>query len=78
MDVLDEIRIRMRINNLEAQLAMLEIEIAALGREIASPLTSSTRQSEATKRQDAECVIASGIFAQLEKLRRSYPSLARH
>ena len=76
-DNLDEIRIRMRISNLEARLEMLEIEIAALDREIASPLTPSKRMAEATERRDAGRVIASGINAELEELRRSHPRRAR-
>ena len=67
----------MRISNLEARLEMLEIEIAALGREIESPLTSSTRRAEISERREADRVITSGINAELDELRRSYPRLAR-
>jgi hypothetical protein len=43
MDELDEIRRRMRLGNLEARIALREIEAAALTREINPPLTSAAR-----------------------------------
>ncbi len=43
MDDLDEIRLRIRISNLQARLELCEIEILALSREISSPLTDSER-----------------------------------
>jgi hypothetical protein len=43
MDELDEIRCRMRLGNLEARIALREIEAAALTREINPPLTSAAR-----------------------------------
>ena len=52
MDEMDEIRLRMRVSRLEARLALLEIEAAALSREIASPLTSERRREEATECRD--------------------------
>ena len=75
-DDLDEIRIRMRISNLEARLAMREIEMAALSREIASPLTSSKRREEAAERRDAEHEDWWQIKTELDELRRAYPRLA--
>ena len=39
MDQMNEVRLRMRVSKLEARLALLEIEAAALSREIASSLT---------------------------------------
>lgn len=68
----------MRLSNLEARLAMREIEIAALGREIESPLTSSKRRAEATDRQDVERADWLRTKEELDELRRSYPRLARH
>lgn len=78
LDDMDEIRIRLRISNLEARLAMREIEIAALSREIASPLTSSKRREEATERRDAEHADLGRIKIELDELCRSYPRYARH
>ena len=77
-DQLDEIRIRLRISNLAARLAMHEIEIAALGREIDSHLTSFKRRVEAAIRRDAQHADWWQIKAELDELRRSYPRFARH
>ena len=77
-DEMDEVRIRMRISNLEARLAMREIEIAALNREIGRPLTSSIRRAEATEQRDAEQADWWRIKAELDELRRLYPRFARH
>lgn len=77
-DELDEIRIRMRISNLEARLAMREIEIAGLSREISSPLTASKRRAQADECRDAEQADLWRIKAELDELRISYPRLARH
>lgn len=77
-DEIGEIRIRMRISNLEARLAMREIEIADLSREIASSLTSSNRREEGIKRRDAEQADWRQIRAELDEMRRSYPRFAHH
>jgi hypothetical protein len=52
-DEKDEIRLRMLNQQPRSKVAMREIEIAALNREIASPVTSSKRRAEATERRDA-------------------------
>ena len=57
---------------------MHEIEIAALSREIGSPLTSTKRKEEASARRDAEIADLWQIKTDLEELRKSYPRLARH
>jgi hypothetical protein len=78
MDELGEIRRRLRISNLEARLALREIEAAALTREITSPLTSANRKGEAIQSRDAALTEASVIKADLDEMRRSFPRLARH
>lgn len=78
LDEMDEIRIRMRISNLEARLAMREIEIAALSREIANYLTSSKQRAEAIEYRDLEHADWWKIKAELDDLRRSFPRFARH
>ena len=75
---MDEIHIRLRISNLEARMVMREIEIAALSREIGSPLTSSKRRAEATERRDTEHEQWWQIKTELEALRKAYPGFARH
>ena len=47
---------------------MREIEIAALGREIGSPLTSSKRRAEASERRNAEHGLAGSIKEELNEL----------
>jgi len=78
MDELDEIRCRLRVSNLEARIALLEIEAAALTREIASPLTSARRGTELIPRRDAMLTEATRLNAELDELRGSFPSWARH
>jgi hypothetical protein len=78
MDDIEQIRLRLRISNLEARLALREIEAAALAREITSPLTFASRRAEATRRQDAALSEASVIKAELDEIRRLFPGLARH
>ena len=78
MDEMDEIRLRLRISKLEAQLALTEIEAVALTHEIASPRTLARRYDEATAHRDHAFAAASALRAELDSLRRSFPSLARH
>jgi hypothetical protein len=47
MNDMEDIRRRMRISNLQARFELHEIEVAALGCEIASRRTSSERMAEA-------------------------------
>jgi hypothetical protein len=68
----------MRISNLEARLALREIEAAALSREIASVLTSASRRAQAIPSRDANLNEASLIRAELHEIRRLFPQLARH
>ena len=77
-DELDEIRWRMRIANLEARVELCEIESAALAREIASPLTAETCRSQAMMRRSVLLTEASEFKTELEQIRRSFPTWARH
>jgi hypothetical protein len=74
-DELDEIRWRMRVSNLEARVELGEIEVAALGRELTSPLTSEIRKSEVTQRGDAILTEISELKEKLDQMPRSDPSL---
>ena len=78
MDQMNEVRLRMRVSKLEARLALVEIETAALSREIASPLTSERRRAEAKECRDTALARGSTIRTELENLCKSYPGLARH
>jgi hypothetical protein len=78
MDYKEEVRRRLQISNLEARLAMREIEATALSREITSALTFASRRAEATQLRDAALSEASVIKAELDELRGSFPQLARH
>jgi hypothetical protein len=75
MDATDEIRLRMKISKLEAQLSLREIEIAALNREIDSPLTSLERRYEARKSLDAARGDGAKLITELDEIRRSYPNI---
>jgi len=77
VDELEDIRRRMRISNFEARLALHEIEAAALSREINSPLTSSPKREEATRRRDVLLREASVIKAELDEMYSSFSFLAR-
>lgn len=78
MDQIDELHIRMRISNLEARVALREIEIASLDRNINSPLTSARRKSVAGERKNAALVELSEIKDELEQVRRAHPKAAKH
>lgn len=71
MDDLDDIRYRMHVTKLESRLALLEIETAALAREISSPLTSSTRRAVAADTRETLQAEWSEIMEELQKLRKS-------
>ncbi len=73
MDALEEIRLRMRITNLEARMELQEIEIAALNREIGSPLTTLDRKNEARERLDAAWNERADVYTELTEVRRSHP-----
>ena len=77
-DDIEDIRRRMRISNLEARLALQEIEAEALKREINSPLTSAQKREDATRRRDFALTEASAITVELDEMRRLYPNLSRH
>jgi hypothetical protein len=78
MDDIDEIRFRLLISKLEAKLAMLQIEAAALSREIGSPLTSARRREQATDLRDTALTESSALQSELNALRKQFPDLARH
>lgn len=69
MDNLDNIRYRMRVTKLEARLALREIECAALTREINSPLTSTTRKTEAAESRESMQAEGAEIMQELTELR---------
>jgi hypothetical protein len=77
MDALDEMRLRMKIAHLEAQLALCEIWSAALKREINSPLTSLERRYEACESLDAARTEGADLITELDEIRRTYPNV-RH
>lgn len=72
---IDDVRRRMRISNLEARLALHEIDVAALNRELKSPLTPTSRQQEAFKRRDFALTEAAQIKGELDEMRRLFPDL---
>ena len=76
MNATDEIRLRLRISKLEAKLAFAEIEVADSTPEIASPRTPAQRRDGAVARRDNAEAADSALRAELEVLRRSYPTLA--
>jgi hypothetical protein len=71
MDDLEDVRRRMRMSNLEARLELHEIEIAALNKKIASPLTSPRRREEALERRDVEQGEWWAIKAELDEMQKS-------
>jgi hypothetical protein len=71
---LDEIRWRMRVTNLEARIELREIDIAAFTREIASPLTSTTRRAELTTHRAVMLEEVSKLKAELDQVRRTFPA----
>jgi uncharacterized coiled-coil protein SlyX len=73
IDEIEDIRRRMRISNLEARLALQEIEAAALNREINSPLTYAQKREDATRRRDFALTEASAIKAELDEMYRTFP-----
>ena len=77
-DETEDIHRRMRISNLEARLALYEIDAAALLREIMSPLTSAKRRAEAIQLQEIALTEVSAIKAELDITYRSFPHLIRH
>jgi hypothetical protein len=78
MNYREEVRCRLQISNLEARLAMREIEARELALEIVSESTSAGRRAEAIQRRDAALSEASAIKAELDELRRAFPTLAQH
>ena len=77
MDDLDEIRFRLKISNLEARLALVEVEICALEREINSRRTSYERTVEARGSLDAARSEQANLLAELGQMRRAQPGI-RH
>ena len=64
----------MRITNLQAKCDLHEMEVAALTREIISPLTSSQRRHEAIERRSAVLVVLSVVKAELDEMLGSFHS----
>ena len=75
MDTLDEIRLRMKFTNLEARLALREIDSTDLLREIKSPLTNVKRMNEARERLDAARSERGKLITELDTLRRTHPNI---
>ena len=73
MDDMDEIRFRLRVSELEARLALCEIEAAALSREIASSLTSEKRREEAIECRDTALAQGRTIMTKLVSPRKFVP-----
>ena len=69
---LDDIRLRMRISKLEAQLALGEIECADLTRKIRSPLTSSAIRDEAIQRHEDRLDECKAISEELKTVRKDF------
>lgn len=69
MDQVGEIILRLKINELEAQLALREIERAGLNREIADPATSPERVWESTLQRERSLVKWSEGIIELHNLR---------
>lgn len=75
IDDLEDVHRRMRISNLEARLELHEIEIAALSKEIASPLTSLRRREEARALRDLQQAEWWEIKAELDGMRKLNPPM---
>jgi hypothetical protein len=75
MDELNEINFRMSISNLEARLALVEVEIAALLREINSRMTLYPRTVEARESLDALRSKQASLVTELDQMRRAYPDI---
>lgn len=71
MDDLDNVRLRMRIANLEARRELCEIEQSALSREINAPLTSEAAREAAMERCADLMAEWDEIVAQLQSHRGS-------
>jgi hypothetical protein len=67
----------MRMSNLEAKLALHEIDAAALSRKIDSPLTSAIKRGEANRLRDLALTKVAQIKGQLNEMRRLFPDLTR-
>ena len=78
MNRTEEIHVRLRITNLEARLALAEIEIAALTREIGSPLMSDEERAVAVHRKETIEAGVPAIRAELEQMRNTYPKEAQY
>jgi hypothetical protein len=78
MDNIDEIRVRMRISNLEAKLALFEIDIAALDREIERTSTTSRQRAEGIETRFAKLSEWRKIKVELDEMRKLFPAQARH
>lgn len=74
---IDDARRRARISNLEARLALEEIDAALLSREISSSCTSARRRAEVIRRRDFALIKAAQIKKQLDEMRRLFPDLVQ-
>lgn len=77
MDTLDEISLRMKITNLEARLALIEIKSASMLREIKSPLISLKRTNQIRQSLDTARGEEANLLAELDRIRQSHPNI-RH
>ena len=69
MDRIGEIILRLKIRELEAQLALREIEREALNRKIDDPDTDTLQRYEAELRRDQSLIEWGEIMTALQKLR---------
>lgn len=72
---LEDVHQRMRISNLEARMELHWIEIAALTKRIAHPLTNPRRREEATVQRDIQQAQWWDLKAELDEMRRLFPSI---
>lgn len=77
MDELDEISLRMSVSNLEAKLALVDLDMAALEREINSRLTTQKRIIEARISLNALRDKRANLRSELIQLSRAHPDI-RH
>ena len=71
MTEIDRICRLLRLDNLEAQVVLREIERVGLNAQIDSPETTRERRAKAIARRDASLIEWGEIMTELEELRRT-------